>query len=61
MRNPIRRAAGRRPPERVTTNQIMAWLAERLAQDAQLRRSIERVLAALRKAESPALTRRRRA
>jgi hypothetical protein len=45
----------------VTTNQIIAWLAERLAQDPQLRRSIERVLAALRRAEAPALARRRRA
>jgi hypothetical protein len=61
MRKPLRRAADRRPPERVTTNQIMAWLAARLAQDPQLRRSIGRVLAALRKAEAPALARRRRA
>ena len=60
MRKPPQRAAGRRPPERVTTNQIMAWLAERLAQDPQLRRSIERVLTALRKAGAPALARRRR-
>ena len=61
MRKPLQRAAGRRQPEQVTTNQIMAWLAERLAQDPQLRRSIERVLTALRKAEAPALARRRRA
>jgi hypothetical protein len=45
----------------VTTNQIMVWLTERLAQDPQLRRSIERVLVALRKAEMPAPRRRRRA
>ena len=61
VRKPLRRAAGWREPERVTTNQIMAWLAERLAQDPQLRRSIERVLTALQKAEAAGDARRRRA
>ena len=61
MRKPLHRAADRRPPERVTTNEIMTWLAERLAQDPQLRRSIQRVLAALRKAEATPIRRRRRA
>jgi hypothetical protein len=60
-RKPLKRAAGWREPERVTTNQIMAWLAERLAQDPQLRRSIERVLTALQRAEAAGVARRRRA
>lgn len=61
VRKPLRRAAGWREPERVTTNQIMAWLAERLAQDPQLRRSIARVLTALQRAEAAGVARRRRA
>ena len=31
VRKPLQRAAARRPPEHVTTNQIVAWLSERLA------------------------------
>jgi hypothetical protein len=58
MRKPPRQAVDRREAERVTTNQIMAWLEARLATDPQLRRSIKRVLAALRRAE--ASVRRRR-
>lgn len=61
MRKPLQRATRGRLPEHVTTNQIMVWLTERLAQDPQLRRSIERVLAALRRAETPAPRKRRRA
>ena len=60
VRKPLQRAAARRPPEHITTNQIVAWLSERLAQDPQLRRSLGRVLAALRRAEAPARARRRR-
>jgi hypothetical protein len=60
-RKPLQRVSARRPPEHITTNQIMAWLTERLAQDPQLRRSLRRVLAALRNAEAPTHVRRRRA
>ncbi|MGH7753935.1 MAG: hypothetical protein ACREN5_14090 [Gemmatimonadales bacterium] len=59
MRKPPRRAASRREPERVTTNQIVAWLAERLAQDPKLRQGVQRVVAALRKAETVRARRRR--
>ena len=58
IRKPLQRAANGRPPERVTTNQIMAWLNERLAQDPKLRRRINQVLTALQKMEAPALARR---
>jgi hypothetical protein len=58
MRKPPRRAANQRDAERVTTNQIMAWLEARLATDPQLRCSIKRVLAALRRAEVPGRRRR---
>ena len=61
MRKPPRRAQARREPELVTTNQIMAWLDARLAADPKLRRSIARVLAALRKAEPASLRKKRRA
>jgi hypothetical protein len=59
MRKPAKRAADRRQGGRVTTDQVMAWLDERLAEDPGLRQRIERVLAALRKEET-ALVRRRR-
>ena len=43
----------------MTTNEIVAWLEARLATDPALRKSIKRVLAALRKAEVAAPKRRR--
>ena len=45
----------------MTTNQIVAWLADRLAQDPKLRQGVKRVLGALRKAETALARRRRRA
>jgi hypothetical protein len=58
MRKPLQRAAARRRTKHLTTNQIVAWLEARLAIDPQLRRSIKRVLAALRRAEAPVRRRR---
>jgi hypothetical protein len=58
MRKPLQRAAARRQTKYLTTNQIVAWLKARLAFDPQLRRSIKRVLAALRRAEAPVRRRR---
>jgi hypothetical protein len=58
MRRPLQRAAARRRTKHLTTNQIVAWLEARLAIDPQLRRSIKRVLAALRRAEAPVRRRR---
>jgi Phage integrase, N-terminal SAM-like domain len=60
VRKPLQRAADRRRVEHLTTNEIVAWLEARLATDPALRRSIKRVLAALRKAEVAAPRRRRR-
>jgi hypothetical protein len=60
MRKPLHRAAARREAERLTTNQIVRWLRVRLANDPNLRPSLKRVLAALRKAEAAAPLRRRR-
>jgi hypothetical protein len=54
LRKPPQRAPARRHAEHLTTNEIMAWLDARLAKDPKLRRSIKRVLAALRRAEAPA-------
>ena len=61
MRKPPRRAARRREPEIVTTNQIVAWLDTRLREDRDLRRAVTRVLAALRKEQEASARRGRRA
>jgi hypothetical protein len=60
MRKPLHRAVPRREAEHVTTNQIVGWLRTRLVNDPDLRRSLKRVLAALRRAEATAPVRRRR-
>jgi hypothetical protein len=61
MRKPPRRAARRREPEIVTTNQIVAWLDARLREDRDLRRAVTRVLSALRREQATPARRARRA
>lgn len=60
-RKPPRRAVDRRPVMRATPGQVLAWLDDRLTEDPDLRRRVERVLAALRKEETALVRRRRRA
>jgi hypothetical protein len=61
MRKPPGRATRRREPEIVTTNQIVAWLDNRLREDRDLRRAVARVLAALRREQAAPARRGRRA
>jgi hypothetical protein len=61
MRKSPQRATKSRPPGRVTADEVRVWLEDRLAVDPDLRRSIKRVLAALRRAEAAVSVRRRRA
>jgi hypothetical protein len=61
MRRSPQRATRPPPPARVTSDEVRVWLEDRLAVDPALRRSIKRVLAALRKAETAVSVRRRRA
>jgi hypothetical protein len=61
MRKSPQRATRPRPSARVTADEVRGWLEDRLAVDPDLRRSIKRVLAALRRAETAVSVRRRRA
>jgi hypothetical protein len=61
MRKLAQRATKAHPSGGVTTDDVRIWLEDRLAVDPELRRSINRVLVALRRAEAAAPVRRRRA